>query len=113
MPKKIPMRQCIGCGEMKEKKQLIRIIRSPGGEILLDRTGRANGRGAYLCDDVRCLRQAEKKKALNRAFGMAVPPDIYKELESALAAGQPGSAAKTPPAGKSAARAGKEESDAG
>ena len=61
MPRKIPMRQCVGCGEMKEKKSLIRVIRTPDGTILLDRTGRANGRGAYLCDDPACLAAARKR----------------------------------------------------
>ncbi|MDO4284227.1 MAG: YlxR family protein [Eubacteriales bacterium] len=104
MPKKIPMRQCIGCGEMKEKKSLVRIIRSPEGAISLDRTGRANGRGAYLCGDVRCLRLAEKKKALNRAFGMAIPPEIYRELEAAFGDGADAG---------NGTRTGKEASDAG
>ena len=81
MLKKIPMRKCIGCGESKEKKQLIRVIRTPEGEILLDRTGRANGRGAYLCNDPACLRTAEKKRSLNRALKTAVPPEIYAALE--------------------------------
>ena len=80
MPKKIPMRQCVGCGEMKEKKTLIRIIRTPEGRILLDRTGRANGRGAYICDDPACLAAARKKKSLNRAFRMQVSEEIWEEL---------------------------------
>ena len=80
MPKKIPMRQCVGCGEMKEKKSLIRIIRTPEGRILLDRTGRANGRGAYICDDPACLAAARKKKSLNRAFRMQVSEEIWEEL---------------------------------
>ncbi|MBQ1923359.1 MAG: YlxR family protein [Lachnospiraceae bacterium] len=80
MPKKIPMRQCVGCGEMKEKKTLIRIIRTPEGRILLDRTGRANGRGAYICDDPACLAAARKKKSLNRAFKMQVSEEIWEEL---------------------------------
>ena len=80
MPKKIPMRQCVGCGEMKEKKTLIRIIRTPEGRIILDRTGRANGRGAYICDDPACLAAARKKKSLNRAFKMQVSEEIWEEL---------------------------------
>jgi predicted RNA-binding protein YlxR (DUF448 family) len=83
------MRQCIGCGEMKEKKSLIRVIRTPDGTILLDRTGRANGRGAYLCDDPACLAAARKKKALNRAFKIQIPDSIYEELTVEMqAAGQ-------------------------
>jgi predicted RNA-binding protein YlxR (DUF448 family) len=80
MPKKIPMLQCVGCGEMKEKKSLIRIIRTPEGRILLDRTGRANGRGAYICDDPACLAAARKKKSLNRALKMHVSEEIWEEL---------------------------------
>ena len=84
MPKKIPMRQCVGCGEMKEKKSLIRIIRTPEGRILLDRTGRANGRGAYICDDPACLAAARKKKSLNRAFKMQVSEEIWEELTRSI-----------------------------
>ncbi len=102
MPKKIPMRQCIGCGEMKEKKSLVRIIRSPEGEISLDTTGRANGRGAYLCRSVSCLQLAEKKKALNRAYGMSVPSEIYRSLEKSLAGASPHASPHTEQAGKGA-----------
>ena len=86
MLKKIPMRRCIGCGESKEKKQLIRVIRTPEGEILLDRTGRANGRGAYLCNDPACLRSAAKKRSLNRALKTSVPQEIYAALEEEMKA---------------------------
>lgn len=102
MPKKIPMRQCIGCGEMKEKKSLVRIIRSPEGEISLDTTGRANGRGAYLCRCVACLQLAEKKKALNRAYGMSVPSEIYRSLEKSLEEASPHASPHTEQAGKEA-----------
>ena len=86
---KIPMRRCTGCGEMKEKKSLIRIVRTPEGEIKLDRTGKTNGRGAYLCDDPACLAAARKKKALNRAFKIQIPDSIYEELTAEMqAAGQ-------------------------
>ncbi len=84
MPKKIPMRQCVGCGEMKEKKSLIRIIRTPEGQIILDRTGRANGRGAYICDNPACLAAARKRKSLNRAFKMQVPEEVYEELTRSI-----------------------------
>ena len=80
MPKKIPMRRCTGCGESKEKKSLIRIVRTPDGEIILDRTGKANGRGAYLCDDPACLRKAQKKRSLQRSLDTAVPDEIFDEL---------------------------------
>lgn len=84
MPKKIPMRTCVGCGETKEKSQLIRVIRTPDGQIVLDRTGRANGRGAYLCDCEECLEKARKRKSLNRALGQAVPDEIYEQLETQM-----------------------------
>ena len=80
MPKKIPMRKCTGCGEMKEKKSLIRIVRTPGGDIKLDRTGKINGRGAYLCDDAACLRKAQKKRSLQRSLDTAIPDEIFDEL---------------------------------
>ena len=78
------MRQCVGCGEMKEKKSLIRIIRTPEGQIILDRTGRANGRGAYICDNPACLAAARKRKSLNRAFKMQVPEEVYEELTRSI-----------------------------
>ena len=81
MPKKIPMRKCTGCGEMKEKKSLIRIVRTPGGDIKLDRTGKINGRGAYLCDDLSCLQKARKKRSLQRSLSTDIPPEIFDELE--------------------------------
>ena len=84
MPKKIPMRQCLGCREMKPKKELIRVVRSPEGEIRLDFKGKANGRGAYLCHDPECLRRAVKARALERTFGAAVPDDVLKCLTAEL-----------------------------
>ena len=80
MPKKIPMRKCTGCGEMKEKKSLIRIVRTPGGDIKLDRTGKINGRGAYLCDNPACLRTAQKRRSLQRSLDTAIPDEIFDEL---------------------------------
>ena len=68
MNRKIPTRKCIGCGELKEKNQLVRIVRSKEGEISLDMTGKKNGRGAYICPDPQCLKQAFKKKGLDRSF---------------------------------------------
>ncbi len=79
--KKIPLRKCIGCGEMKEKRELIRIVRSPEGEISLDRVGRKPGRGAYLCPSLDCLRAARKAHRLERTFSCAVPAEIYDRLE--------------------------------
>ena len=78
--KKIPMRQCVGCREMKPKNQLIRIVRSPEGEISLDFRGKAPGRGAYLCPDPACLKRAMKAKALSRAFETEIPQEIYEDL---------------------------------
>ena len=80
-PKKIPMRKCLGCNEMKPKRELLRAVRSPAGAITLDLTGKAQGRGAYLCPNAECLRKARKKKSLERAFGCAVPAEIYDRLE--------------------------------
>lgn len=84
MPKKVPMRTCIGCGISKPKKELIRIVLTGDGEILADRTGRANGRGAYLCDDPACLQKAIKRKAFSRAFRENVPIEAAQQLEAQL-----------------------------
>ena len=82
--KKKPARQCIGCRESKEKKELIRVVKTPEGELRVDRTGRLNGRGAYLCDCEECFKKARKSNALSRSFKMAVPEEIYDELERQL-----------------------------
>lgn len=87
MEKKIPMRQCLGCREMKPKKELIRVVRSPEGEISLDFKGKASGRGAYVCPDPRCLKKAMKARALERAFSARIPPEIYEKLESQMEGG--------------------------
>lgn len=78
--KKMPLRQCLGCGERKTKKELIRVIRSPEGEIELDFTGRKNGRGAYLCNCAGCLQKARKKNTLARALKQEVSEEIYEQL---------------------------------
>ena len=78
--KKIPMRQCVGCREMKPKRELLRVVRSPEGEISLDFRGRNPGRGAYVCPDAACLARAKKSRALERAFGIPVPDEVYDEL---------------------------------
>lgn len=80
MQKKIPMRQCVGCREMKPKKELIRVVKSPEGQISLDFRGKAPGRGAYLCPDGACLKKAIKSKALERGFEVAIPAEIYEDL---------------------------------
>ena len=88
MQKKIPMRQCLGCREMKPKKELIRVVRSPDGEqISLDFNGKAPGRGAYVCPDPACIKKAIKSRALERAFSAAIPPEIYARLEEEMDAG--------------------------
>lgn len=78
MQKKIPMRQCLGCREMKPKRELIRVVRSPEGEISLDFKGKAPGRGAYICPAPACLKQAIKAKALERAFSTQIPKRCTK-----------------------------------
>ena len=87
MQKKIPMRQCLGCREMKPKKELIRVVRSPEGEISLDFRGKANGRGAYVCPDAACLKKAIRSKAIERAFDTAIPEEIYAQLAAQMEAG--------------------------
>ena len=88
MQKKIPMRQCLGCREMKPKKELIRVVRSPEGEIRLDFKGKANGRGAYLCPDADCLKKAVKARALERAFSAQIPPEVYEQLTEQMERGE-------------------------
>ncbi len=79
--KKIPMRQCVGCREMKPKRELIRVIRTSEDEILIDATGKKNGRGAYICPNRECLEKAVKSKGLERSLKMAVPQEIYEDFE--------------------------------
>ena len=90
MQKKIPMRQCLGCREMKPKKELIRVVRSPEGLISLDFKGKAPGRGAYLCRSGECLKKAVKSKALERAFSAQIPQDVYDRLQREMEAGDEG-----------------------
>ena len=86
-PKKIPQRQCLGCREMKNKKDLIRVVRSPEGEISLDFKGKKPGRGAYVCPESACLQKARKSRALERAFETAIPPEVYDQLEQQMGEG--------------------------
>ena len=79
--KKIPMRKCLGCSEMKPKKELIRVVKTPEGEIKVDFTGKLNGRGAYLCKSAECLEKAQKQKALSRAFECQISNEVYEELK--------------------------------
>ena len=82
--KKVPLRQCIGCQEMKRKKEMIRVIKTAEDEIMLDATGRKNGRGAYLCPSMECLKKAVKGKGLERSFKMAIPKEVYETLEKEM-----------------------------
>mgnify|MGYP005955939853 CR=1 FL=1 len=84
MQKKIPMRQCVGCREMKAKKELVRVVRSPEGDISLDLTGRKPGRGAYVCASLPCLQAARKAKRLERAISCAIPAEVYDRMEEEL-----------------------------
>lgn len=89
-PRKIPMRQCTGCGERKEKKELIRIIRTPEEEITVDFSGKKNGRGAYICNSIDCLRLAQKRKALDRSLKTTIPAEIYESLKKEMMGSEEG-----------------------
>ncbi len=78
------MRKCVGCNEKREKKELIRVLKTPEGQILLDVTGRQNGRGAYLCRNTECFRKAVRSKGLERSLGTAVPSDVLEILEKEM-----------------------------
>ena len=82
--KKVPMRKCVGCQEMKSKKELIRVVRTEEGEFLLDATGKKNGRGAYICPDMECLKKAIKSKGLERSFKQSLPKEVYDTLEKEM-----------------------------
>ncbi len=82
--KKVPMRQCVGCGEMKSKKELLRVIKTSEEEIVLDVTGRKNGRGAYICASMECLKNAQKKRGLERSLKVSIPEEVYESLEQEM-----------------------------
>ena len=84
MPKKIPMRQCVGCREMKEKKSLIRVVKSPEGEVSLDFKGKLPGRGAYVCPNPECLKRARQSRALERAFSSLIMDEVWEGLEKQM-----------------------------
>ena len=84
--KKIPMRQCVGCREMKPKKELVRVVKSPEGKISIDLKGKTPGRGAYVCHSQECLRRAIKSNALARGFEVAIPPEVVAQLEQQMEA---------------------------
>ena len=82
--KKLPMRMCTGCREMKPKSQLVRVVKTPEGEIRLDTGGKLNGRGAYICKNSECMKKAVKSNAFARAFDTAIPGELYERLEEEL-----------------------------
>lgn len=82
--KRVPLRQCTGCGEMKSKKEMLRIIKTPEDEIVIDTTGKKNGRGAYICNSQECFLKAVKSKALERSLRISIPKEIYDTLEEEL-----------------------------
>ena len=86
-PKKIPQRQCVGCREMKDKRELIRVVKSPEGEVSLDFRGKKPGRGAYVCPNAECLKKARKSRALELAFSAQIPAEVYDALEQEMASG--------------------------
>ena len=82
---KIPMRQCTGCREMKSKKEMIRVLKTPEDEIVLDTTGRKNGRGAYVCPSIECLDKAIRNHGIERSLKTSVPEEVYEDLKKELA----------------------------
>ena len=86
--KKIPQRQCMGCRERKEKRELIRVVRAPDGTVSLDFRGKAPGRGAYICPDQACLKKALRSKALDRSLEVTIPEEIYARLEQEMEEGK-------------------------
>ena len=84
MQKKIPQRQCMGCRERRAKKELIRVVRTTEGSVILDFSGKANGRGAYICPQLECLKKAQKSKSLERSLEVPIPQEVYKRLEKEM-----------------------------
>ena len=84
MNKKVPMRKCVGCGEMKSKKEMMRVLKTAEEEFVLDATGKKNGRGAYLCHSKECLEKAIKTKGLERSFKQSIPKEVYEKLEKEM-----------------------------
>lgn len=82
--RKVPLRKCTGCGEMKSKKEMIRVIKTPEDEIVIDATGKKNGRGAYICNSLECLKKAIKSRGLERSLKTSIPSNVYEELEREL-----------------------------
>jgi predicted RNA-binding protein YlxR (DUF448 family) len=84
--KKIPLRRCTGCGEMKQKRELVRVVRSKEGEVSLDLTGKKSGRGAYVCHSLECLKKARKSRGFERALSCKIPEEVYDAMEQEMAA---------------------------
>ena len=84
MQKKIPQRQCMGCRERKEKRAMIRVVRTPQGNVTLDFSGKLNGRGAYICPNPDCLKKALRSKALDRSLEVTIPEEVYARLEKEM-----------------------------
>ena len=82
--RKVPRRQCVGCRELKEKRELLRVVRTPEGEFVLDATGKLNGRGAYLCRSPECFQKAVKTRGLERSFHMSLDAEVYERLRKEL-----------------------------
>ena len=87
-PRKIPMRMCVGCREMKPKKELLRVVKPQDGDARIDRTGKAPGRGAYVCESIECLRKAQKSRALERALDASIDAAVFEQLEAQIAPAQ-------------------------
>ena len=85
--RKIPMRMCVGCREMKPKMELLRVVKPQEGDAKIDRSGKAAGRGAYVCDNIECLKKAEKIRALDRALDTKIEPEVFRQLEEQILAG--------------------------
>ena len=83
-PRKIPQRQCVGCRVMKDKKALVRVVKTPENEVVLDLTGKKSGHGAYVCPEMECLKKARKSRALERAFELAIPDEVYDAMEAQM-----------------------------
>lgn len=83
-PRKIPMRMCVGCRQMRPKRDLLRVVKTPQGEIALDKTGKLAGRGAYVCPDSQCLQRAVKSRQLERALEHPIEPSVFEALEAAM-----------------------------
>ncbi len=83
--KRTPLRMCTGCGEMKSKRELVRVVRTKEGEISLDLTGKKSGRGAYVCPSLECLKKARKSKRIERSFACKIPEEVYDAMEKEMA----------------------------